>query len=100
MRGFDGESVLLAERGWLIRNDLGLALGASSQELYLGVDYGEVEGASSEFLIGKRLAGGVIGLRGGYKGLAYDMFLGQPIAKPTGFKTASTTTGFNVSWTF
>ncbi|MEO8627545.1 MAG: ShlB/FhaC/HecB family hemolysin secretion/activation protein, partial [Betaproteobacteria bacterium] len=100
VRGFDGESVLLAERGWLIRNDLGVALGASGQELYLGVDYGEVDGASSEFLIGKRLAGGVLGLRGGYKGLAYDVFLGQPIAKPTGFKTASTTAGFNISCTF
>ena len=100
VRGFDGESVLLAERGWLVRNDLGLALGPSGQELYLGVDYGEVDGPSSEFLLGKRLAGAVIGLRGAFKGLSYDVFVGQPIAKPQGFRTASTTAGFNISWTF
>jgi hemolysin activation/secretion protein len=100
VRGFDGESVLLAEHGWLIRNDLGVALGHSGQELYLGVDYGEVGGPSSRFLLGDRLAGAVIGVRGGYKTLSYDLFVGQPLYKPAGFVTATTTAGFNLSWTF
>jgi hemolysin activation/secretion protein len=100
VRGFDGENVLLAERGWLIRNDIGIALGRTGQELYVGVDYGEVGGASSEFLLGDRLAGAVIGVRGAYKGMSYDVFVGQPIVKPTGFITASTTAGFNLNWAF
>lgn len=100
VRGFDGENLLSADRGWLIRNDLGLALGASGQALYLGADYGEVGGPSSEFLVGKRLAGVVLGLRGGYKRLAYDIFAGQPLSKPEGFKTADTTTGFNLNTSF
>lgn len=100
VRGFDGESVLSAERGWFIRNDLGLSLGASAQEIYLGLDYGEVAGPSSEFLLGNRLAGAVLGLRGGFKGLQYDVFVGQPIKKPQGFRTASTTAGFNLNWSF
>ncbi|PAU66575.1 hypothetical protein BZL41_00955 [Pseudomonas sp. PIC25] len=100
VRGFDGENLLSADRGWLIRNDLGLALGQSGQELYLGLDYGEVGGQSSELLIGKRLAGGVIGLRGGYRSLSYDLFWGQPIKKPDGFQTADTTSGFNLTWSF
>lgn len=100
VRGFDGESLLSADRGWLVRNDLGLALGGSGQALYLGADYGEVGGPSSELLVGKRLAGMVLGLRGGYKRLAYDIFAGQPLSKPEGFKTADTTTGFNLNASF
>lgn len=100
VRGFDGENILSAERGWLIRNELGLALGQSSQELYLGLDYGEVGGQSSELLLGKRLAGGVIGLRGGYRNLSYDLFWGQPLKKPEGFKTADIASGFNLNWSF
>lgn len=100
VRGFDGESLLSAERGWLVRNDLAIALGGSGQEAYLGVDYGRVSGPSAEYLAGKQLAGAVVGLRGNYSGLAYDFFVGKPIDKPEHFRTASTTTGFNLSWSF
>jgi len=100
VRGFDGESVLMAERGWLIRNDLGLMLGASGQELYVGIDHGEVGGQSAELLVGRRLTGAVLGLRGGYKGFSWDLFSGWPLAKPEGFKTAHNVGGFNLSWSF
>jgi hemolysin activation/secretion protein len=100
VRGFDGESVLMAERGWLIRNDIGLALGDSGQELYAGLDHGQVGGQSAKLLIGKRLTGAVIGLRGSVKGVSYDLFVGQPVRKPDGFKTASVTAGLNLSVTF
>ncbi len=49
VRGFDGENLLSAERGWLIRNDLCVVLGKIGQELYLGIDHGEVGGQSSNF---------------------------------------------------
>ena len=64
VRGFDGETSLLGDRGWLIRNDIGWALGESGAELYVGIDYGQVGGPSTEQLLGRHLAGGVIGLRG------------------------------------
>jgi len=100
VRGFDGESILSAERGWLIRNDLGLTLGSTGQEVYLGVDYGQVSGPSANLLVGKQLAGAVLGLRGGYKSLYWDMFAGGPLDKPQGFKPAKGTAGFNLSWTY
>jgi len=100
VRGFDGEMQLLAERGWLIRNDLGLALGQSGQELYIGADYGEVQGASSKFLIGKRLSGAALGLRGGLQGVYYDVFVGAPLSKPEGFRTPHRVAGFTVNWSF
>lgn len=104
IRGFDGESILSAERGWLIRNDIGWALGNSGQELYLGLDHGEVGGASSQNLIGRRLTGSAIGLRGslnaGVSALSYDIFVGTPVKKPDGFKTSGSMAGFNLNWTF
>lgn len=100
VRGFDGESVLMAERGWLIRNDLGLMLGASGQELYVGIDHGEVGGQSAELLVGQRLTGAVLGLRGGYKNLSWDVFSGWPLAKPDGFRTAHNVGGFNLTLSF
>jgi hemolysin activation/secretion protein len=98
VRGFDGESSLSAERGWLIRQELSTAVGASGQELYIGLDHGKVGGPSSDTLVGKRLTGAVLGLRGSAKGLSYELFAGQPVKKPGGFLTARTTAGFSLSW--
>ncbi|MCB5183821.1 ShlB/FhaC/HecB family hemolysin secretion/activation protein [Methylobacillus gramineus] len=100
VRGFDGQLSLSADRGWFIRNDLSAMLGQSGQALYLGLDYGEVGGQSSDLLIGKQLAGAVLGFRGGFNGFSYDLFLGQPIKKPNGFETAKTVAGFNLNWSF
>jgi len=100
VRGFDGESVLMAERGWLIRNDLALALGESGQEFYVGVDFGAVGGQSAALLVGTHLTGAVLGVRGGYQGLFYDVFAGQPLNKPQGFETADLTAGFRLTLSF
>lgn len=100
VRGFDGESSLSAERGWLIRNELSGALGASGQQAYVGLDYGRVRGPSSELLVGKSLAGAVLGMRGAVKNLQYDIFLGTPVRKPAGFQTASVTAGFSLYYSF
>lgn len=61
VRGFDGERTLNASNGWYIRNDLAWRTPLPEQELYLGMDYGEVGGAGSEYLVGRHLAGGLVG---------------------------------------
>ncbi|MES2822462.1 MAG: ShlB/FhaC/HecB family hemolysin secretion/activation protein [Pseudomonadota bacterium] len=100
VRGFDGETTLLAERGWLIRNDLAWSILQTGQALYVGVDYGSVSGPSSKQLVGTRLSGAVLGIKGGYKSLSYDVFVGQPLQKPERFKTSSQVTGFTANWAF
>jgi hemolysin activation/secretion protein len=100
VRGFDGESSLSAERGWLLRNELSTQLGATGQEIYIGLDHGEVGGPSSEFLVGKRLTGAVIGVRGSFNKLQYDFFIGAPVKKPEFFRTASSTVGVSLSASF
>lgn len=105
VRGFDGQQTLIADHGWLIRNELIAPIAASGQSLYWGVDYGEVGGQSSKFLIGKYLAGTVIGLRGGIGSgrlgsLSYDVFAGKPINKPQGFETHESVAGFSFNYSF
>jgi len=77
-----------------------LALGASGQELYVGIDYGELGGPSSDLMVGKSLSGAVLGLRGGHKAMRYDLFIGQPISKPNGFRAASYTVGVSLNVSF
>lgn len=100
VRGFDGESSLSAERGWLIRNELSVAVGQSGQEAFAALDHGEVGGPSADLLVGRRLTGAVVGLRGGYKKWQYDIFLGGPVRKPDNFRTSHRTAGFSMNLGF
>lgn len=104
VRGFDGENILLGDNGWFIRNELIAPLKKSGQVLYLGLDYGEIGGQSAQYLIGKQLAGAVIGLRGSIPtstgGFSYDVFLGQPLHKPKGYQTHESVAGFNFSYNY
>jgi len=101
VRGFDGESTLVGERGWTLRNDLGLAPGASDQEIYAGIDAGEVSSPRRDTPLGQTLSGGVLGLRGVFKRgavrLHYDLFVGAPLHHPAHIKTAQTTAGFTLT---
>lgn len=100
VRGFDGETSLMAERGFLIRNDIGWIVGRSGAEAYLGIDYGHVGGPSVKYLLGNHLAGAVVGVRGQWSKLSYDVFVGAPIWKPGGYRTAKVTAGFTLNVSF
>lgn len=100
VRGFDGELTLQAERGWFLRNEVALALGESGQEMYTGIDTGAVSGPLAQNLIGRRLSGAVLGLRGQVAGLAFDLFAATPLVKPEGFPTAMLTGGFSLQWSY
>ncbi|CDG82987.1 ShlB/FhaC/HecB family hemolysin secretion/activation protein [Janthinobacterium agaricidamnosum] len=100
VRGYDGESSLSAERGWLLRNELGAPLGDSGHELYGGIDHGEVAGPGSALLVAHRLTGMFVGLRGQLMRLQYDVFIGRPWHKPDLFRSAPSTAGFNLNASF
>jgi len=104
VRGFDGETMLAAEKGFYWRNELQMPLGQTGQTLYTGIDYGRVFGPNTAFLAGTQLAGAVIGLRGNVGtrigGFAYDVFAGTPVYKPAAFPTARVTVGFQATAQF
>jgi hemolysin activation/secretion protein len=104
VRGFDGETMLAAERGFYWRNELQWPVFQTGQTLYAGIDYGRVFGPNTAALAGTQLAGAVIGIRGGvpakFVGVSYDLFAGTPIYKPSGFQTARVTVGFQLTAAF
>ncbi|MBN3855059.1 ShlB/FhaC/HecB family hemolysin secretion/activation protein [Paraburkholderia sp. Ac-20340] len=104
VRGFDGETMLAAERGFYWRNELQWPVLQTGQTLYAGLDYGRVFGPNTAALAGTQLAGAVIGIRGGVPtkvvGVSYDLFAGTPIYKPEGFPTARWTVGFQITGQF
>ncbi|TNH42226.1 ShlB/FhaC/HecB family hemolysin secretion/activation protein [Photorhabdus luminescens] len=102
VRGFDGERTLSADEGWTLRNTLSWQTPLPEQQLYLGADYGRVGGNGSDMIIGRTLAGGVIGLKGNIRpaNLAYDVSVGTPLSKPDGFKTDSAYVGFSLNWQY
>lgn len=98
VRGFDGRANLMAERGWLLRNDIGWQIFKSGQELYWGLDFGSIAGPSAHYQVGKNLTGTVLGLCGSLmKHMSYDTFVGTWLHKPDGFKTSKFTAGFNLN---
>jgi hemolysin activation/secretion protein len=104
VRGFDGETMLAAERGFFWRNELQWPVLATGQTLYVGLDYGRVFGPNTAFLAGTQLAGAAVGLRGAvpakYAGVTYDLFAGTPLYKPAAFPTARVTLGVSLAASF
>lgn len=100
VRGFDGESLLIGNRGWVLRQDLGWSIAAINSELYAAIDTGVIGERSAESIAGHRLTGMALGLRGGRSGFSWDAFVGHPLDKPEGFRTARVTTGFYLSASF
>ncbi|WP_414439616.1 ShlB/FhaC/HecB family hemolysin secretion/activation protein [Burkholderia sp. 22PA0106] len=101
VRGFDGETMLAASRGFFWRNELQASIARTGQAIYAGIDYGRVWGAQPITLVGTQLAGAVIGVKGSIAtrlgACGYDLFAGTPIYKPSGFPTARVTVGFQVT---
>lgn len=97
VRGFNGEAVLAAERGFSLRNDVSLPLAGSAHAFYLGVDAGQVAGPATRQLARKYLAGAALGLRGNLGSLSYDLFAGWPLKKPPGFAGTHPVFGFSLS---
>lgn len=103
VRGFDGESTLLAERGWYWRNELSvpLSLGAAGNaEAFVGLDTGHVSGPSAKYLVGHSLTGAAIGLRGAWRKLSYEVFVATPVKKPEHFRTSHTNLALSLAYSF
>ncbi|KWC46298.1 hypothetical protein WL51_29775 [Burkholderia ubonensis] len=104
VRGFDGETMLAAARGFYWRNELQMPIGQTGQALYAGLDYGHVWGPQPVALVGTQLAGAVIGIKGSIGtrlgAYGYDLFAGTPLYKPSGFPTARVTVGFQLTGQF
>ncbi|MDU4395170.1 MAG: ShlB/FhaC/HecB family hemolysin secretion/activation protein [Acinetobacter ursingii] len=105
VRGYDGEQTLMADNGFLVRNEFSGSMFQLPMQWYAGIDYGEVGGRTAREpnpLPGTSLLGSVIGLRGQITPLrvSYDAFIGAPLQKPKYFNTDDYTTGFSLNWSY
>lgn len=99
MRGFDGESSLLAERGWYGRNEIRIPLDTTT-EAFVALDSGRVSGPSARHLVGQSLTGTALGLRGAWRNLSYELLLATPVKQPEHFRTAKLNLAFNMMCSF
>lgn len=102
VRGFDGVQTLCGDRGQTSRNELSWAVPGYPLRLFGAIDFGRVSGPNAPS--GAVLAGAAVGLRGqvqrGIVNTQFEVFAGQPVRKPTGFETASTTVGLSLNASF
>ncbi|MBF0786237.1 ShlB/FhaC/HecB family hemolysin secretion/activation protein [Muribacter muris] len=99
VRGFDGEQSLFGERGWVWRNELAWHINRSGHQLYWALDSGRVS-AVSENQPGHHLVGMALGVKGSWKGVYYDLFVGKPLHRPKGFRTSDRVAGFQLGYSF
>lgn len=99
VRGFDGESALSAEKGYFLRNEIGIPLAKTAQTAYVGLDFGRVYGPNVPNLLGDKLAGAALGMRGNvFNGMSYDVFAGWSLHQPQGMPGIQPAAGFNLSY--
>ncbi len=93
VRGFDGDAVLLAESGLVLRNEFTWPSQRVSQwtgaaaSWVAAVDWGRVGGPSADLLLGRQLAGLAAGLRVRGRALHLELLLGTPLRAPEGFSS-------------
>jgi len=88
---------LVNEKGFYIRNEWSMPV-AQGKEAYVGLDYGQVSGPGTQWLLGKKLAGAALGIRGNEGGIYYDIFTSWPLYKPEGYQTSPYSLGFQLSY--
>lgn len=103
VRGFDGEQTLAAERGWLLRQEVGVGAQDSAHQGFVAFDQGRVSGPSAQWLGGQALAGMALGLRGRWTGTGrwtYELSAGRPVRKPDALRTAPVAWAFSLQTEF
>ncbi|MBM7127889.1 ShlB/FhaC/HecB family hemolysin secretion/activation protein [Dyella flava] len=101
VRGFDGEQTLAAAKGWYWRNTLSMPLGKWPLVFYAGLDTGRVSGPGTEYIPGNTaLSGGFFGLRGSYRQLSWDAFIGKAVHGGRLLPTTRPASGFQLVYAF
>ncbi|QLO38356.1 ShlB/FhaC/HecB family hemolysin secretion/activation protein [Klebsiella sp. RHBSTW-00484] len=99
VRGFQNSNGIYGNKGFYIQNTLNLVTGCMGMIPYAGIDYGQIIGKlPSQDLSGKKIMGGVIGLKGGVKALEYDISLSSPFLYPNDLDIDRYKFNFNFSY--
>lgn len=99
VRGYNGETTVSGERGWVLKNDFNIIREDGPNYIYFGIDYGRVGGVLAQPDV-KWLGGGVIGWRGDRGRLSYDFSVAWPIRQAREIQDDIYITQFAFNWQF
>ncbi|RDS80538.1 ShlB/FhaC/HecB family hemolysin secretion/activation protein [Dyella monticola] len=101
VHGFDGDQTLAGERGWYWRNSFTMPVSGWPLAWYVGADIGRISGPSAAYLPGNTaLAGGFFGLRGSYRNLSWDAFVGKAVHGGTVLPNDRPASGFQLVYSY
>ncbi|MCU6669134.1 ShlB/FhaC/HecB family hemolysin secretion/activation protein [Enterobacteriaceae bacterium H4N4] len=99
VRGFENSGGIDGDNGFYVQNTLNIITGYRNSIAYVGTDYGQIVGdVSAQDVDGKKVMGGVIGVKGAVKALEYDLSLTSPFLYPDKMDVDKYIINFNIGY--
>ena len=99
VRGFENSSGIDGDNGFYVQNTFNINTGFNNATSYFGADFGQItSNVSPQDIGGKKLLGGIIGLKGSVKAFEYDVSLSSPFIYPKKMDVDRYTINFNLGY--
>ncbi|MDU9367047.1 MULTISPECIES: ShlB/FhaC/HecB family hemolysin secretion/activation protein [Klebsiella] len=99
VRGFQNSDGIYGNKGFFLQNTLNVVTGYKGLIPYIGADYGQIIGElPSQNLSGKKLMGGILGVKGSVRALEYDGSISAPFIYPHDLDVDKYKINFNLAY--
>ncbi|KLF08931.1 peptide ABC transporter permease [Klebsiella aerogenes] len=99
VRGFQNSDGIYGNKGFFLQNTLNAVTGYKGLIPYIGADYGQIIGKlPSQNLSGKKIMGGVLGVKGAVRTLEYDASVSAPFIYPNNLDVDEYKLNFNFAY--
>ncbi|ENV9332010.1 ShlB/FhaC/HecB family hemolysin secretion/activation protein [Klebsiella aerogenes] len=99
VRGFQNSDGIYGNKGFFLQNTLNVVTGYKGLIPYIGADYGQIIGElPSQNLSGKKLMGGILGVKGSVRALEYDGSISVPFIYPHDLDVDKYKINFNLAY--
>ncbi|HCR0141874.1 TPA: ShlB/FhaC/HecB family hemolysin secretion/activation protein [Klebsiella aerogenes] len=99
VRGFQNSDGIYGNKGFFLQNTLNVVTGYKGLIPYIGADYGQIIGElPSQNLSGKKLMGGILGVKGSVRALEYDGSISVPFIYPHDLDVDKYKINFNLAF--
>lgn len=99
VRGFQNSDGIYGNKGFFLQNTLNAVTGYKGLIPYIGADYGQIIGKlPSQNLSGKKIMGGILGVKGAVRALEYDASISAPFIYPNNLDVDEYKLNFNFAY--
>ncbi|HHR0844037.1 TPA: ShlB/FhaC/HecB family hemolysin secretion/activation protein [Klebsiella aerogenes] len=99
VRGFQNSDGIYGNKGFFLQNTLNAVTGYKGLIPYIGSDYGQIIGKlPSQNLSGKKIMGGILGVKGAVRALEYDASVSAPFIYPNNLDVDEYKLNFNFAY--